>query len=317
MAIANVIVTCTKSKTVPVPASLKLRAVKRGSVQQRASFWLERLKKSSEERIKVENIYKGDHWSAAKDIRNLDGGEKHQIWVCSAGYGLLSLDDKVPSYSATFSGSNPDSVVAKSKVLDRRSGLADWWDSLCKWPKSTLRPKRSVQSLAVASPDTPLIVIGSDEYLFAMQRDLQAALAKLSSPNLLSIFSAGCKQLDGLDGNLIPYDARMQNCVGGALRSLNMRVARWALEECGRAKPTKKVLQKRVSEQLKNQPAFAMPIRKPITDDAVRKFILRELNRDPRACHSPLLRKLRKQNKACEQKRFANLFHEVKEHVDG
>ena len=265
----------------------------------------------------VENIYKGDHWSAAKDIRNLGGGEKHQIWVCSAGYGLLSLDDKVPSYSATFSGSNPDSVVAKSKVLDRRSGLADWWDSLCKWPKSSLRPKRSVLSLAVASPDTPLIVIGSDEYLFAMQRDLQAALAKLSSPNLLSIFSAGCKQLEGLDQNLIPYDARMQSYVGGALRSLNMRVARWALAECGRAKPTKKLLQKKVSEQLKNQPAFAMPIRKPITDDAVRKFILRELNRDSRACHSPLLRKLREQNKACEQKRFASLFREVKEHVDG
>lgn len=317
MPAANVIVTCTKSKTVQIPASLNLRAVKRGSVTERASLWFDRVTKSNAERFDVKDLYKGDHWSAARDIVASGGGGKFNVWVCSAGYGLLALTDKVPGYSATFSGSNPDSVVAKSKVLDRRSGLADWWDSLCKWPKSTLRPKRSVQSLAVASPDTPLIVIGSDEYLFAMQRDLQAALAKLSSPNLLSIFSAGCKQLDGLDGNLIPYDARMQNCVGGALRSLNMRVARWALEECGRAKPTKKVLQKRVSEQLKNQPAFAMPIRKPITDDAVRKFILRELNRDPRACHSPLLRKLRKQNKACEQKRFANLFHEVKEHVDG
>ena len=317
MAIANVVVTCTKSKTVPVPVSLKLRAVKRGAVEERASFWHERLKKSSAERTKVEAIYKGDHWSAAKDICNLDGGEKYKVWVCSAGFGLLSLEDKVPSYSATFSGSHPDSVVAKSKVSDRRSGLADWWDALCGWPKSSLRPKRSIRDLASASPNVPLVVVGSDEYLFAMQRDLKAALARLDSPNLLSIFSAGCKQLEGLDRNLIPYDARMQSYVGGALRSLNMRVARWVLGECGRSKPTKKVLQKKVSEQLKNQPTFAMPVRKSISDDAVRKFILRELNRDALACHSPLLRKLREQNKACEQKRFASLFHEVKEHVDG
>jgi len=317
MTIANVVVTCTKSKTVPVPVRLKLRAIKRGTVKQRATLWCERLKKSSAERIKVENIYKGDHWSAAKDIRNLAGGEKFKVWVCSAGYGLLSLEDEVPSYSATFSGSHPDSVVAKSKVSDRRSGLADWWDALCHWPKSNLRPKRSIRHLASESPGVPLVVVGSDEYLFAMQRDLKAALAKLDSPNLLSILSAGCKQLDGLDQNLVPYDARMQNYVGGALRSLNMRVARWALGECGRSRPTNKVLRNKVSKQLKNQPAFAMPIRKPISDDAVRKFILRELNRNAQACHSPLLRKLREQNKACEQKRFANLFHEVKEHVDG
>lgn len=317
MVVANIIVTCTKSKTVSVPESLKLRSVKRGTVEQRASLWCERLKKSSAERIKVESIYKGDHWSVAKDIRNLAGGKKFKVWVCSAGYGLLSFEDKVPSYSATFSGAHPDSVVAKSKVLDRRSGLADWWDALCRWPKSNLRPKRSICHLVSESPKIPLVVVGSDEYLYAMQRDLKSALAELDSPNLLSILSAGCKQLEGLDQNLIPYDARMQNYVGGALRSLNMRVARWALGECGRSKPTTKVLRNKVSEQLKNQPAFAMPVRKPISDDAVRKFILRELNRDSRACHSPLLRKLREQNKACEQKRFASLFREVKEHVDG
>ena len=317
MTSANVVVTCTKSKTVSVPESLKLRAVKRGSVQERASSWFQRLQKASAERFQVRNMYKGDHWSAAKDISDMGSGQKHQVWVSSAGFGLLSLDDEVPGYSATFSGTHPDCVVSKSKVDDRRSALGDWWDSLCKWPKSTLRPRRSVRSLAAKSPSTPLIVIGSGEYLHAMHRDLLAAVAALDSPKLLSIFSAGCKQLEGLDENLIPYDARMQNYVGGALRSLNMRVARWALSECTRSKPTNALLRKKVGDQLKNQPAFVMPVRKPMSDDGVRKFILRELNRDSRACHSPLLRKLREQNKACEQKRFASLFREVKEQVGG
>ncbi len=313
----NVVVTCTKSKTVAVPESLKLRAVKRGSVEERSSSWFQRLQNSSADRFQVRNIYKGDHWAAAKDICDIANGEKNQVWVSSAGFGLLSLDDRVPGYSATFSGAHPDCVVSKSKVEDRRSALADWWDSLCRWPKSKLRPKRSVHSLAIESPGTPLIVIGSEEYLFAMRRDLLAAIAELNNPNLLSIFSAGCKQLEGLDENLVPYDARMQNFVGGALRSLNMRVARWVLGECKRAKPTNDLLRKKVNEQLTRQPAYELPVRNLMSDDAVRKFILQELNRDSRASHSPLLRMLRDQNKACEQKRFASLFREVKEQVDG
>ena len=313
----NVVVTCTKSKTASVPKSLRLRAVRSGSIEDRAESWFQRVKKTASERIKVRNLYKGDHWSAAKAIDSFAGGRKHQVWVSSAGFGVLSLEDSLPAYSATFSGAHPDCVVSKSDVYNRRIALSDWWQAVCDWPNSSLRPRRSLESIALEAPSQSLIIVGSDEYLHAMHQDLLRAVAALERPSLLSIFSAGCKELDGLDDSLVRYDARMQGFVGGALRSLNMRVACWALEECGKSKPTYSLLQKRVADQLSKQPDFSMPVRKQMSDDAVRRFILKELIKDSKACHSPLLRKLRKANMACEQKRFANLFREVKGQLDG
>ena len=54
-----------------------------------------------------------------------------------------------------------------------------------------------------------------------------------------------------------------------------------------------------------------------MSDDDVRHFLLSELLANSELRHTPLLRKLRDQGFACEQRRFATLFHEIQGGLNG
>ena len=60
--------------------------------------------------------------------------------------------------------------------------------------------------------------------------------------------------------------------------------------------------------------------RSPMNDDEVRSFIKHEITKirssSQKARHTPLLRKLRDQGKACEQSRFRRLFAAVKDEIN-
>jgi hypothetical protein len=53
------------------------------------------------------------------------------------------------------------------------------------------------------------------------------------------------------------------------------------------------------------------PKRVPATDTEVMSYIRAQLDRDPKARHTRLLREYRGAGYACEQSRFRDLFHQV------
>jgi hypothetical protein len=57
--------------------------------------------------------------------------------------------------------------------------------------------------------------------------------------------------------------------------------------------------------------------RKRLSDDDVRRLIVQELTKDPRAKATGLLRRLRESGQACEQARFKALFVEVQKGRSG
>lgn len=315
----NVIVTCTKRKSVEIPDRLKFRRVRKSPIAMKAELWQERLESARVDSVPVRDIYAGDHWSIARSIENVSSyrGAKVQVWVASAGYGLVALDNPIKPYSATFSCDHPDSIGTKTTGDDRTTNYRSWWELMANWDGAVRCRPRTITEIAANSPNAPLLVVASDNYLIAIEGDLQNAVGELRDPDLLSIFSAGCKSLNGLDEHLIPYDARLQHVVGGALRSLNMRVARKAIAESRRSLPTLPVLQRKFRRLVREQPDLERIEREPMTDAAVKRFILQELRKQSDACHTPLLRKLRDSGQACEQKRFAGLYREVREQADG
>ena len=315
----NVVVTCTKRKSVAVPDRLKLRRVRRADAKTKIGLWRDRLEACHSELVAVRDLYSGDHWSIAKAMEGTTtfGDVGVRLWVASAGYGLISLDDSVKPYSATYSIDHPDSVVKRTTGNDRPTICREWWTLMSQWNGPVERMPRTLTEVAAASPNSPLIVVASENYLLGINDDLCDARDELNEPELLSIFSAGCKSLNGLARHLVPYDARLQRVVGGALRSLNMRAAQKALHESRRSQPTLPVLRRKFKRLLDSQPPLDRPERLPMTDAAVCRFIKQAIRRDADVSHTPLLRKLRDGGHACEQKRFAKLFRQVREQLNG
>ncbi|TWT52004.1 hypothetical protein [Allorhodopirellula solitaria] len=314
MSIVNVVVTCTKEKRYSVAEECQLRNVPGDSLRARLKDWQSRLNRNWRDRVVVRELYAGDHWA---NVRSFGSSFFDiDIWVCSAGYGLIRFDDSIAPYDATFSGNQPDSVSAGLADDERSAAAKQWWETTSRWKAHFKDRPRSLAALMAMHPNRSTLIVASDTYLRAIVDDVREGVAHLRDPDQLAIVCSGAKSLDGLDGNLVPCDARMQAVTGGARRSLNTRLANKILRE-SRHPPRASTLAVRYRKLLKQQPELEKYDRKPLTDDQVRHFIRQKLRSDESLRHTPLLRLLRDENKACEQKRFASLFNEVTEELNG
>lgn len=312
----NIVVTCTKRKTCPVVRSLTLGSVTGKTVGEVCRRWIERLQFSPSSTLEAEFLYCGDQWKIAAELPNVAAlsGVDARLWVCSAGYGLIPVSASVRPYSATFSARHADSV--QLRLVKTGSHLSDWWKELSAWEGPARGEPRTIKALVETDPRVPLIVVASPVYLSAIRADLDEAVIRLSNPDLLTIISAGSAQIGSVQRNILPCDGRLQSVLGGALMSLNTRVARRLLESpiewplrCSEAA-------KMFSAMMKKCPSAVHYDRMPMSDAEVRDFILKHLSVDPSKRHSPLLRLLRDEGKACEQKRFRALFLETQEAND-
>lgn len=312
--IVNVVVTCTKNKRVPVATSRQMRALPIASMRERIAEWRLRMSCPKSERVTVEDLYAGDHWSIVRGLQS-----RHfevDVWVCSAGYGLVHFTDAIAPYAATFSSKHPDSVTRQLSDLTVAEAPAEWWQGINRLNSHKSQRPRSLKGLAAEFPKRSMLVVASENYLKAISGDLQEAVAELTDPDLLSIVSAGTKSLNGLSEYLLPCDARFQAMVSGARRSLNTRLASMIVSE-SRTAPRRSSLTKRLQKLLSQQPELPVYDRSPMTDSEVRQYILAAFRREADPRHTPLLRKLRAGGNACEQSRFRRLFEEISEETHG
>ena len=307
----NLVVTCTKEKRVAVNSDCELRALRHTQISNRITDWTTRLRRCKT-RVSARDLYGGDHWAVAREIDSPCFDVS--TYVCSAGYGLIHIDDQIAPYSATFSRPHPDSVWFNQGKTEITSN--DWWTQVCGWRGHRGFGPRSISKLAGKHPDAPLLIVASKNYLRAISADLATAREKMDSPDLLLILSAGTATYGPLTDNLLPCDARLQPAVGGVLRSLNVRLAAKLIREA-RSEPTFDVLKRKLRRLLAQQPDLPVYNRARMEDDAVKAFIEKHIAQQKRPAHSPLLRQLRAEGHACEQKRFASLFREVTESHHG
>ena len=311
--VANIVVTCTKRKSVSVENCLQLGRVTGKSVDGLATQWIRRLNEATTESLPADNLYSGDHWQIAQSLKDVANCQRVEVrlWVCSAGYGLIPSWAPVKPYSATFSTHHKDSVLRRLAPLGT-GGLQDWWCKLANWEGPTPGEPRTLSDLARDAKRSPLIIVASDVYLRAVGTDLENARSSLVDPRLLTIVSAGGSPSDVLRPNFLPCNARLQSLLGGALMSLNIRVVRRILSHVKRWPLRCDDLAVEFQELIDAQPEVEQPQRKPMTDEKVRQFVRRHLVQNRLLCASPLLRQLRQSGFACEQKRFGKLFLQVR-----
>lgn len=310
----NIVVTCTNQKKYPSPQKLKLRSIRSfDSIGARCDKWLARLDEDYADRVVAQDLYAGDHWTNSRDLVNAAAVSKLKanLWICSAGYGLISATTRLQPYAATFASGHLDSVTKAKTEVDFARDLQSWWRRMGSWDGTGDKLPRTISDLATEYPTTPLMVVGSRSYVLAMHEDLLRARKRLRSADYLCIISTGVPERDKLFSNVIPCAARLQPVVGGAMTSLNVRIAKKILLEAKQWPIRVSVLQERYNRLMARQPEARTYNRKRMTDDETRRYISGALRKEKSIKPSPLLRRLRDSGYACEQARFSELFYEV------
>ena len=257
-------------------------------------------------------LYQGEHWSIVREFDRGDlSGKGHscELWVASAGYGLVAIDAPLRPYAATFATRHADSVaITPDDGPTAQAENQAWWQALADLSDGVA--PRSVATLAADHPRDPLVVVGSPCYIHAMERDLLVARQELSSPDTLIIVSSAPSPGCELEANWVVTNARLQPLVGGSLSSLNARVARKMLHEHAVSDLRASRLHTHLAQEITQAPPRTRAVRKPIPDAHVAGFIRRELATEPEQTYSRLLKLLRDRGWSCEQSRFKRIYQQ-------
>ena len=313
--LVNVVVTCSKKKKFPGFDQILFQNLEAPNLETAVTKWVASLRKSCLPGCSALELYAGDHWSIVRELPQIakSKGFRLQVWICSAGYGLIGLDSVVKPYSASFSGAASDFIGRLSSKDKCQRPLQLWWELLSGWEGPGTAPERSITQVAKAYPDSPLIIAISEPYLNALTPDIQWAATQVRSLESLTIVSVGTKSSSELSEFILPARVELQSFLGGARNSLNVRILRQIINESDLFAPNLTTLKNRWSELCLNSNEPMGNFRQRINDDEVTSFIRQGLTQHPKASHTGLLRRLRDSGHACEQSRFADLFRKAKE----
>lgn len=304
----HLVLSCTNRKHAVPGAHPRLRDVRGKDVASRASNWIETIE-SVEPQVPASELYAGEYWVAALALA--EECRRHsltQVWVISAGVGLVKLDDHVPAYAATLASGHPDSVARGGEGRDAREA---WWLALSAWggPRGTTGPRR-LADLDTADGSTVIVCAGRT-YLETVASDLVALQAKSSEDRLLLVSSGGSPA--GLEPAWLSVAGQLRMRFGGSMSSTAARVSRGAVERLAPSgKLSASATRALIAEWVEESAPLPHFDRKPLSDAELARWIERDLDRNEGATNpSASLRRLRAAGSACEQGRFGRLFSQV------
>ena len=310
--VVRIVVSCSDRKSIPPSPDLRLGAYV-DDLAARSARWIDRIGHPVGETIPARHLYKGEHWSVVRQLpaAGAESGCTVELWVASAGYGLIHIDDPLEPYAATFATRNADSITRPNSSSSPSSDARFWWEQLTERRRASSRPD-SLRSLVRQMPDAPLVVALSGSYIRAVEQDLVDAAKEFTNPNNLLIVASGMAASE-LQRYRVPADARFQQSLGGTRMSLNARIAKRLVERARQHCWEVDEIHRHLSEELAGLDHVPTFDRQTMTDREVVAFIKRTFAAHGRLPQTKLLRQLRDDNRDCEQKRFARLYLSVLE----
>lgn len=306
-ATVHLVVTCSNRKTTAVPADLRIATVPGKSVEDRFATWTGRLERTACSSVAAVDLYSGEHWQVARSLPATAQGAGYAVdlWVCSAGYGLVPADALLKPYSATLARGHADSVA---QTTDEARA---WWRMQSTWSGPVPGRPRSLTELAAREPDSVIIAALSATYLSSCADDVLAAAGKLVTPENLTLISAGTSPRGVFADVICPVDGDLQRPLGGTLMSLNVRAVGHILDSLKAELPTRTAARGVIAQLSAATAPVIRPKREQASDEEIRGLIAERLRAAPASCTS-MLRQLRSEGRACEQSRFARLYAEAK-----
>ena len=307
----RLIVTCTDRKTVRPPEHRMMRNLD-APVESRAAIWTDLLDigpSDNSPALSAHDLYCGEHWTVVSSLVPEAVGRTLDLWVASAGLGLIHASAVVQSYGATFSARVADSITRDVAADERRSYCRSWWTILC-------RRSGSIADLARSDPKSPLIFAGSPAYVDPLASDLTEAAQELDDPASLFVITSGGYSIPGSTTLRAVDRLASPDGLGGSLISLNARLAKWLVESATDHSFDPSKVHTRFEELIASCPDRKRFDRQRVDVDDVKQFIRSKFelaaqdHRRPSSA-SALLREFRDTGRACEQKKFGAIYTEV------
>jgi hypothetical protein len=302
---ALVVVPCTDRKRQAPDDDLMARNLPCGTLTDVADAWVERLHDAGPE-FCFKNLYCG---RAFREAVNAADGISANLYVLSAGLGVVSADECGPSYSLTVSPRNSDSI--SQRVSTSPFFPEQWWSHIT----TRATHPRSLKTLFLEN-EGPILMALSSNYATMIKGELEALTPNVRSR--LRLFGMAIDRYlpPELLQNVMPYDARLNgpdSPLPGTLSDFSSRALRhFADGISSREFKAKDPLQdaKSVTACLAGLDYPEVPRRARRSDKEIVVFINKNWS-EMEGRSGRMLRLLRDSGLACEQSRFRDLFKEA------
>jgi hypothetical protein len=303
-----ILIPCTNRKRQPVEKGLEARTLPKGSPEAVAKIWFQRIDAASKN-TPADSLYGGRAFREAANAANLLNAN---FCVVSAGLGLVSAKELVPSYSLTVAPTTEDSIAGRLEVDAWHPSL--WWQAL----KAHTKINTNLSALLDINNDALVLIALSKHYAKMIGADLAALDDRLVQR--LRLFGLGIEPhlAERLHANIMPYDQRFDgpdspsqgtrtDFATRALHHFSHALKEGTVE--GRDRAGDGAI---IEALLVGWRKPSIPVRERQTDEEIVTFI--DQNWQVVGGRSArMLRFLRDSGLACEQGRFQGLFRHVAE----
>jgi len=296
----EIISSCTNSKTKIADKTLTIEYYnKERSLDEIIKIWKNIIKENKFDKYVTTDLYKGIGWRATLNTYNLfSDHHETELYIASAGYGLIHHDTKISSYDATFTPRTSNSIDKFNK--DKVSNIK-WWDSINNFQVNSF------------SNESYIFVILPHNYLITTQNFIKKLIEQHGKR--VFIFRANQNEaLSFMKGYTVEFDLRFNSYQTGTLSSLLARAVLWLSKEIIEHKIAFEhhLFQEYIEKNMKNYSLYKMPKREQLSEEKLIQKIEDMIANDGIKSASKGLKALRESGIACEQKRFGSLFKKVK-----
>lgn len=302
-----IITNCTGRKSLKPTANLQKppRVTKTKNIESAANDWSEKII-STTQKIKAKTLYQG---RTIVDTKFVQEWLHADVFVISAGLGLVSFEDTVPSYELTVNAESQFSKTLKKMGYNNQ----DWWEILNKLlnknskPIARLLKKNNYKRILISLPSSYLDMIGND--LWSAEPNQLEKILLFTSPFGTKFIPNEWQHLG------LPYDDRLEDRksgYSGTRSDFPQRAMKHFACEIKMPNGSLKKIITQVNNKLAKLEKPTLPPRVKVSDPQLIKLI----NKYWRKCHgqtSKLLRFLRDEALiSCEQTRFQKLCAQVR-----
>jgi hypothetical protein len=299
-----VITNCTNRKSLKPHSELgHIPLFKKATdLEKVAKKWANSIK-TSQNKICAEKLYQG---RSIQDTRTTADILKSDIFVISAGLGLVNFKEQIPSYELSVAKNSP----FNKKLIELDIPITKWWSSI---NKARIGNSNPLSEIINSGKYSKVFIATSSAYLDLIADDLWSAQPRYLKNVLIFTSTLGQQRVPPCwNTQIAPYDERFEDKrigYSGTRVDFPQRTLRHFVEKLKLQDESFDLIRLEITKLIQKSSKPILPKRRKITDEEVIKLIKKNW-KSQLGSSQKLLRYLRDiELVSCEQSRFTKLWN--------